>query len=88
MTLTRPFVSFVCTEGKLRNLTKQALTICSCNYSALFAGDNYIDIGVFYEVCFFAVTPFPSSALREATVVVYHSKLIPPSAICADCRSL
>jgi hypothetical protein len=45
--LTRRFVYFACTKNKLCNQTKQALASCSCNYSALFAGDNYVDIGVF-----------------------------------------
>jgi hypothetical protein len=47
LTLTRRFVYLICTEDKLFNQTKQALTICSCNDSALFAGDNYFDSGVF-----------------------------------------
>lgn len=44
LTLTRRFVYFACTEDKLCNQRKQALTSCSCNDSALFAGDNYVDI--------------------------------------------
>jgi hypothetical protein len=46
LTLTRQFLYFACTEDKLCNQTKHALTICSRNDSALFSGYNYVHIGV------------------------------------------
>ena len=85
--LTLRFIYFASTEDKLCIQTKQALTSCSCNDYALFAGDNYADSGFFYDVCFSVVTPFPSSALPEATVMLSDSILIPSSPICAECRS-
>ena len=47
LTLICRFLYFVCTEDKPCNQTKQALTSCSCNDSALYAGDKYVDSGVF-----------------------------------------
>jgi len=45
-TLTRLFLYFASSEDKLCTQTKQTLTSCSCNNSALLAGDNYVDSGV------------------------------------------
>lgn len=47
LTLTRRFLYFASTEDKLCTQTKQTLTSFICNDSALFAGDNYVDSGIF-----------------------------------------